>query len=151
MTHYLESLDKDKTVYKFDKFDSDTIKQCIINYFTLDKNVEDELWLYKVSTNEKTIGDTYIDTFVYRNGNVCKEVQKGDRTFYKVIHSKMLTNGQIADHLLGDMDSYEDFVKEIIVGRLMDSSHKRIYWDAWFRGAKGKDLEKADKGVIYTN
>ena len=130
MTHYLESLDKDKIFYKFDKFDSDTIKQCIINYFTLDHNFKDELWLYKVSTNEKTIGDTYIDTFVYRNGNVCKEVQKGDRTFYKVIHPKMLTNEQIADHLLGDMASYEEFIKEIIVGILMDSSHKRIYWDA---------------------
>ena len=61
----------------------------------------------------------------------------------------MLTNEQIADHLLGDMASYEEFIKEIIVGRLMDSSHRRIYWDAWFRGAESKDLENADAGKIY--
>jgi hypothetical protein len=31
----------------------------------------------------------------------------------------------------------------------MDSTHSRIYWDAWFRGATGKDLEDADKGIPY--
>lgn len=61
----------------------------------------------------------------------------------------MLTNEQIADCLLSDMTSYSEFVKEIIIGRLQDSSHQRTYWDAWFRGATGKDLENAEKGIIY--
>lgn len=61
----------------------------------------------------------------------------------------MLTNEQIADNMLSDMTSYSEFVKEIIVGRLQDSSYQRTYWDAWFRGATGKDLENAEKGIIY--
>ena len=62
-----------------------------------------------------------------------------------------MTNEEIADALLSDVPSYSEFIKEIIVGRLMDSSHQRIYWDAWFRGATGKDLENAEKGIIYNN
>lgn len=62
---------------------------------------------------------------------------------------KMLTNDQIAEHLLNDLNAYRENIKDIIVGRLMDSSRQRVYWDAWFRGAEGKDLEDADKGVIY--
>ena len=85
MTHYLESLDKDKIVYKLGEFDAETIKLCIVNYFTFGDNKQDELWLYKVSTNKKTVGDSFIDTFVYKNGAVCKEVHKGNRTFFKKI------------------------------------------------------------------
>ena len=83
MTHYLESLDKDNIIYKFDKFDADIIKQCIINYFKNTHNQKDELWFFKVDSNNKTVGDDYIDAFVFRNGEVCKEIQKGNRTFYK--------------------------------------------------------------------
>jgi len=61
----------------------------------------------------------------------------------------MLSNEEIADKLLSDIKAYEENIKEIIVGRLMDSSNQRIYWGAWFRGAKGKDLEDADRGKIY--
>lgn len=85
MTHYLESLNDQKIVYIFNEFDAETIKQCIVNFFTFGDNQNDELWLYKVDNNKKTVGDTYIDTFVFRNGGICKEVQKGNRTFYKRI------------------------------------------------------------------
>lgn len=61
----------------------------------------------------------------------------------------MLSNDQIAEHLLSDLEAYRENIKEIIIGKLMDSSCQRIYWDAWFRGATGKDLEAADRGVIY--
>lgn len=82
MTHYLESLEKEKIIYSFEEFDAEAIKNCILNYFAFN-NYEDELWLYKVDNNKETVGDIYIDAFVYRNGSVCKEVQKGNRTFYK--------------------------------------------------------------------
>ena len=62
---------------------------------------------------------------------------------------EMLSNEEIAEHLLNDLEAYKDDIKDIIIGRLMDSSHRRIYWDAWFRGAKGKDLENADRGIIF--
>lgn len=61
----------------------------------------------------------------------------------------MLTNEQIADFLLGDMEAYKENIREMLIGRFMDSSTQRIYWDAWFRGAEGKDLEDADKGIVY--
>ena len=61
----------------------------------------------------------------------------------------MLTNEEIADHLLSDMESYKEFVREIIISKLMDSTDTRVYWDAWFRGAEGKDLEDAQKGIVY--
>jgi len=61
----------------------------------------------------------------------------------------MLSNEEIADHLLSDMEAYKEYVREIIIGRLMDSSTQRIYWDAWFRGAENKDLEKAEKGIVF--
>ena len=63
----------------------------------------------------------------------------------------MLTNEEIAELMLTNMEANREFIKEIIVGRLMDTSAQRTYWDAWFRGAKGKDLENADKGIIYKN
>lgn len=61
----------------------------------------------------------------------------------------MLTNEEIADNLLSDISSYKDEIKEIIISRLMDSANQRIYWDAWFRGATGRDLENAMKGKIF--
>jgi len=61
----------------------------------------------------------------------------------------MLSNEKIADSLLSDFDAYKEYIKEIIVSRLMDSSSQKTYWDAWLRGATGKDLESAEKGIIY--
>lgn len=61
----------------------------------------------------------------------------------------MLTNEQIAGNMLRDIEAYEENIREIIISRLSDSSHERIYWDAWFRGATGKDLENAEKGIRY--
>jgi hypothetical protein len=63
----------------------------------------------------------------------------------------MLTNEQIADYMLSDIEAYRENIREIIIGRLMDSSASKIFWDAWFRGAEGKDLEDAYRGVVYTN
>lgn len=63
--------------------------------------------------------------------------------------NKMLSNEQIADFLLSDIRAYKENIREILIGRLMDSSNAKIYWDAWFRGAEGKDLEDADKGIVY--
>lgn len=61
----------------------------------------------------------------------------------------MLSNEEIAENMLSDLGAYRDNIKELIVGRLMDSTHQRVYWDAWFRGADDKDLENADRGKIY--
>lgn len=83
MTHYLEDIDKDFIVYKFEEFDADLIKECIINYFNLPENQYFELWLYKVNNDKKTVGDIFIDAFCFHKGKVCKQIQKGNRTFYK--------------------------------------------------------------------
>lgn len=61
----------------------------------------------------------------------------------------MVTNEEIAEKMLSDIEAYRENIKEIIIGRLMDSSHVKVYWDAWFRGATGKDLEAAERGVVY--
>lgn len=62
---------------------------------------------------------------------------------------KMLTDEQIADNILSDIDAYKEDIRGLIIGRLRDSSNERVYWDAWFRGAKGVDLENAERGIIY--
>ena len=61
----------------------------------------------------------------------------------------MLSNEKIAEYMLSDIEAYRENIKEIIIGRLMDSTTQRIYWDAWFRGATGKQLEDAERGMIY--
>lgn len=61
----------------------------------------------------------------------------------------MLSNEEIAENMLSDLEAYRDNIKELIVGRLMDSTCRRVYWDAWLRGATGKDLENADCGKVY--
>ena len=61
----------------------------------------------------------------------------------------MLSNETIADYMLSDIEAYKENIKDIIVANLMSSNHQRIYWDAWFRGATGKDLERAERGIIY--
>lgn len=61
----------------------------------------------------------------------------------------MLTNEEIAENMLNDIGAYRENIKEIIVGHLKDSTNTRIYWDAWFRGAVGKQLEDAERGVVF--
>jgi hypothetical protein len=61
----------------------------------------------------------------------------------------MLINEQIAEKMLSDIEAYRENIKEIIISRLMDSSCQKTYWDAWFRGAEGKDLEDADRGKAF--
>lgn len=60
-----------------------------------------------------------------------------------------LTNTQIAEKLLSDVDTYNEYIKNLIVGGLSTSPNESVYWDAWYRGARGEDLEKAEKGIVY--
>jgi len=62
---------------------------------------------------------------------------------------KILTSEQIADNLLSDINSYSENIKDMIVRLLEKQPNSKNYWDAWFRGAENKELEKAEKGVIY--
>jgi hypothetical protein len=62
---------------------------------------------------------------------------------------KSLGNDEIAEHLLSDKAAYGEFMKEYLSEYLDKHSDKSIYWDAWFRGARGKDLEDADKGKVF--
>ncbi len=61
----------------------------------------------------------------------------------------MLTNNEIAENMLNDIDAYRDNIKDIIIARLTDCYRQKVYWDAWYRGAKGKELERADEGKVY--
>jgi hypothetical protein len=63
----------------------------------------------------------------------------------------MLTNEQIADCILSDTKAYKEDIREMIIKTLNKSPRSKIFWDAWFRGAEGKDLEDAYRGVVYTN
>lgn len=59
-----------------------------------------------------------------------------------------LTCEEITEHLFSD-ETYTEDLKKMVCGVLMSQSQSKVYWDAWFRGAKNKDLENADKGLIY--
>ena len=61
----------------------------------------------------------------------------------------MLKSNEIADNMLNDMQAYKENIKDIIIRSLDSSPYDKAYWDAWFRGAKGKELEHADNGKIY--
>jgi hypothetical protein len=61
----------------------------------------------------------------------------------------ILTNAQIAKHLMSDQYSYGEFIQEYLEDYLNKHKDKAIYWDAWFRGAEGRDLEDADKGIVF--
>jgi len=54
---------------------------------------------------------------------------------------KPLTSNEIAKHLLSDRVSYEEFVERMLTKYLNKNDTDRIYWDAWFRNAKGKESE----------
>lgn len=84
MTHYLESLDTDEIAFKYDYFNENKIKIDLFEHFK--NNPNDELWLYKVNNSTETVGDDFIAVFVLMGHNVCKEVYRGDRTFYKTIN-----------------------------------------------------------------
>ena len=60
-----------------------------------------------------------------------------------------LGNDEIAEHLMSDKSAYGEFMKEYLTEFLDKHSDKSIYWDAWFRGARGKELEDADKGKVF--
>ena len=61
----------------------------------------------------------------------------------------MLTSKEIADEMFNDLPAYEENIKKIIANHLNNDINQMTYWDAWFRGAEGKDLEDADKGKVY--
>jgi len=61
-----------------------------------------------------------------------------------------LTVEQIAKNLLSDKEAYNEFVEAMLVSHLKHDVKTQVYWDAWFRGAKGKDLEDADNGKVFT-
>lgn len=83
--YYLEDIDTEEQVFKYPQFDRAIIKQHLFEFFEKEENQNKELWFYKVSFDHTTVGDTYLDTYVYRSGSLCKEIQKGNRIFYKKI------------------------------------------------------------------
>lgn len=83
---YLMNDDEEKA-FEYSTFDKDKIKKDLTDYLT--KNTDDELWLYKVSNDTKTVGDDFIATYVFHKGHVRKEVQKGNKTFYKSIDESL--------------------------------------------------------------
>jgi len=62
---------------------------------------------------------------------------------------EQLTAKEITEHLFSDRYSYDEFLKEYIEEMLKSDSSRRVYWDAWFRGATSKDLENAEKGKTF--
>jgi hypothetical protein len=62
---------------------------------------------------------------------------------------KELTTEEIAINLLSDISSYKEFIQNMLVKHLETKNSERIYWDAWFRGATGEALERADGGVVF--
>ena len=59
----------------------------------------------------------------------------------------MLTNEEIVDFLMEP--DYREYVRDMLLGVFQSQTHRRISWDAWFRGANGDDLVNADKGIVY--
>lgn len=81
---YLESLNRGNKVYEYEVFNAEKIKKDIIHHLvSLDKYKIDELWLYKVSNDKKTVGDTFIDAFVNKNGTICKVIPRGNKEYFK--------------------------------------------------------------------
>lgn len=63
----------------------------------------------------------------------------------------ILTTEKITHLLLDNINDYHDNVFDIVNKFLQDNSDSKTYWDGWFRGAKGKDLENTENGVVYKN
>jgi hypothetical protein len=59
-----------------------------------------------------------------------------------------LTSEEITKKLFSDLYSYQEFIETMVTDHLENSKNsEKIYWDAWFRGAEGKELEDADRGI----
>lgn len=127
-----------------------TLEEAIIqNVKVYDDYITGNVWEFEVVNSEDEILDSCSGYF----GDLGKEqaIEEAKAFIDSEVEeqSAMLTNEVIADNLLSDIEAYKENIKEIIIGGLTDSTHQRIYWDAWFRGAKGEDLENADGGVIF--
>ena len=63
--------------------------------------------------------------------------------------AKQLTPKEIAKNLMSDVPAYQEFIERMLRKHLNSNETDRVYWDAWFRGAEGRDLEDADAGKTY--
>ena len=61
----------------------------------------------------------------------------------------MLSNDEIIEHLYSDFEANKESISHMLLGVLQGKSTSKVYWDAYFRGATGQDLERAEKGIIY--
>ena len=61
----------------------------------------------------------------------------------------MLSNDEIIEHLYSDFEANKESISHMLLGVLQGESTSKVYWDAYFRGATGQDLERAEKGIIY--
>ena len=61
----------------------------------------------------------------------------------------MLSNDEIIEHLYSDFEANKESIAHMLLGVLQSESTSKVYWDAYFRGATGQDLERAEKGIIY--
>lgn len=63
--------------------------------------------------------------------------------------AKKLEAREIAEKLMSDVPAYKEFIERMLRKHLNSNESDRIYWDAWFRGAEGRDLEDADRGKVF--
>jgi len=61
----------------------------------------------------------------------------------------MLSNDEIIEHLYSDFEANKESISYMLLEVLQSESTSKVYWDAYFRGATGQDLERAEKGIIY--
>jgi len=67
---------------------------------------------------------------------------------HEIIGIPLTPNG-VAKYLMSDPQAYNEFIEIMLVKHLQMNDADRIYWSAWFEGAKGKDLENADDGIPF--
>lgn len=62
-----------------------------------------------------------------------------------------LTKREILELMFTDVTTYKEDIIELAMNdsKSEKESWTLNYWDAWFRGATGQDLERAEKGIIY--
>jgi hypothetical protein len=61
----------------------------------------------------------------------------------------MLSNDEIIEHLYSDFEANKESISYMLLEVLQSENTSKVYWDAYFRGATGQDLERAEKGIIY--
>ena len=61
----------------------------------------------------------------------------------------MLSNDEIIEHLYSDFEANKESISYMLLEVLQSESTSKVYWDAYFKGATGQDLERAEKGIIY--